>query len=361
MVLRHGCAISPQHRRTVYSHSPRPSAPTYRPNESDYRCASIQSQRCAQIDREHNTSLALLFIQACAVIVFITSIRHPKNSNDFGRVLELLTTTLKSVCSQTDPEFRVIVVCNDVPTIEFSDPRIVYHKVDFLPPSEVAASNIPFAAFTRDKGSKILAGFLLALKFEPQYVFSIDADDWISRHIVEYLHSQPTHPVWYVDGGFLADRQTLRVRRKHGMNRYCGSTFIYKPSFLIETGQIKPTINEHSSQEDLVNAVSDYFFQSVLANHSNSHKFALEQGVKPKPIGLRAVCWVVGTGENHSGMTGDINGLAIDKEFCAEFGLPEHYATGQKTSWRLKMKDALGCAASKAGWFWNRVSGGYVF
>lgn len=295
------------------------------------------------------------------MIVFITSIRHPKNSNNFGRVLELLSTTLRSVCSQTDPDFKVIVVCNDIPTIGFTDPRIIYHKVDFPPPSEVAASSIPFAAFMRDKGSKILAGFLLALKYEPKYVFSIDADDWISRRIVEYLHAQPSHPVWYVDGGFFADRQSLRVRRKHGMNRYCGSTFIYEPAFLLKTGQIKPAVDENSSQEELVESVSEYFFQSILANHAHSHKFALEHGINPKPIALRAVCWVVGTGENHSGTSGGANGLAIDQKFCKEFGLPDHYALNQKTTWRVKAKDSLGCVVSKLGWLWSRLSGRYVF
>ena len=48
------------------------------------------------------------------MITFITSIRHPNNSIFYERVWDLLEATLYSVCSQTNGDFRVIVVCNEI-------------------------------------------------------------------------------------------------------------------------------------------------------------------------------------------------------------------------------------------------------
>ena len=46
------------------------------------------------------------------MIVFITCVTHPENSNSYDQVWQLLNNTLFSVCSQTDTDFRVIVVCD---------------------------------------------------------------------------------------------------------------------------------------------------------------------------------------------------------------------------------------------------------
>lgn len=46
------------------------------------------------------------------MLVFVTCVKHPENSQSYDEVWRLLNNTLYSVCSQQDTDFRVIVVCD---------------------------------------------------------------------------------------------------------------------------------------------------------------------------------------------------------------------------------------------------------
>ncbi|MCP4142729.1 MAG: sulfotransferase family protein [Chloroflexi bacterium] len=46
------------------------------------------------------------------MLVFVTAVKHPDNSKSYEEVWRLLNNTLYSVCSQTDTDFRVVVVCD---------------------------------------------------------------------------------------------------------------------------------------------------------------------------------------------------------------------------------------------------------
>ncbi|MBT6687193.1 MAG: hypothetical protein HOB05_12775 [Bacteroidetes bacterium] len=48
------------------------------------------------------------------MLVFITCVKNPVNSVSYENVWRLLNNTLYSICSQQDPDFRVIVVCDKV-------------------------------------------------------------------------------------------------------------------------------------------------------------------------------------------------------------------------------------------------------
>src|SRR5262249_21293564 len=124
------------------------------------------------------------------MLVFVTSIRNPLNCNNFERIEKLLEATLHSACSQTDGEFRVVVVCNAIPKIGYHDPRISFHLVDFPPPSLKRQAETGMSAVVRDKGTKILAGMLYARRFQPDYFGILDADDLLSKNLVAFVKSQ---------------------------------------------------------------------------------------------------------------------------------------------------------------------------
>ena len=46
------------------------------------------------------------------MLVFVTCVKHPENSQSYDKVWQLLNNSLYSVCSQQDTDFRVIVVCD---------------------------------------------------------------------------------------------------------------------------------------------------------------------------------------------------------------------------------------------------------
>lgn len=90
------------------------------------------------------------------MVVFITSVRHPDTANDYTRCLELLSDTLYSIKQQTNPDYRIIVVCNEIPAFP-KDDNIDFVQVSFEPPLYIHRYE--------DKGKKIIAGFKEAAKY----------------------------------------------------------------------------------------------------------------------------------------------------------------------------------------------------
>ena len=268
----------------------------------------------------------------------------------------LFDTTLRSVLSQTDSNFRFIVVCNHIPNITVNDPRLIFHVVNFPPLSHQKESGLFINDSYTDKGTKLMSGLLLSQRLAPDYIYIIDADDWVNRHIVQYLHSQFQYPVWYADAGYYANYTTNHIKRRHGMIRYCGSTFAYKPSLLMKLANISFHIDEMSTQEQLLSATSDQFISQILGNHQTQYRYFSAMGIPPKPFPFRAVSWVIGTEENISQTFGGRYGLPIDKTFCNNFGLPHTFISPQKPTPELRIREALGCICSKIGWIKSQLS-----
>ncbi len=88
------------------------------------------------------------------MIVFLTTVRHPVNSNNFEKVELLLNLTARSVLNQTDPDFRFVIVCNEIPDISVEDPRIVYHVVDSPPPLHFGKSIHKADGFQQGQGNE---------------------------------------------------------------------------------------------------------------------------------------------------------------------------------------------------------------
>lgn len=291
------------------------------------------------------------------MLVFLTSIRHPDNANDFAKVERLLTVTLTSICGQTNTDFQVVVVCNRLPTVAIDDPRIHFHVVDFPAPSQQKASALEAAPKFKDKGTKYMSGLLYAKRFNPDYVYIIDSDDWVNRELVQCLEGLPRYPVWYVDKGYVVDHGKKDFRKISGLSRYCGSTFVYDYKYLMEHAEIKGEIDEHSSQEALIEGTSEYFILKLMCNHTINYRHFKAQGVEPKAIPLRTACWIQGTGENVSGTSGFTHGLPIDRKFVDTFSLPESYLSERKASWFNRLRDHLTGLISSYKWYQSRRTG----
>jgi hypothetical protein len=92
----------------------------------------------------------------------------------------------------------VVVVCNVRPRIAYDDPRVVYHVVDFPPPSADRKAEIGIEAFLRDKGTKLLAGMLRAKSLASSYFMIFDADDLVSQRLAGFVNARPGTPGWYI-------------------------------------------------------------------------------------------------------------------------------------------------------------------
>jgi hypothetical protein len=283
------------------------------------------------------------------MLVFLTSIRHPHNSNDYRQVERLFDQALRSVCAQTDPNFRVVVVCNAIPRVEYQDPRVFYHVVDYPPPSKFAGSSTGMPALSRDKGTKLLAGMLFARRFRPSYFAIFDADDLLSNRIAAFVNARPDTGGWYVDAGYAIDCGTWRVQRKHGLVRYCGTSLIPNAAALLRVSGVGDGLRENARPEDLLRLASPSFIDHIIGNHPFMVKFMSDRGVRMRALPFRAVAWVIGTGQNHT-MTGALaGGVPMGKRFAAEFTVTEPAAAHGSPSLPERVAESMRALLSALG------------
>ena len=230
--------------------------------------------------------------------VFITSIRHPQNSANYDKIEQLLEKTLGSVCTQTDGDFAVVVVCNRIPRVP-AHPKVHYVAVDFPPPSTVGGPQTGIQAVLKDKGSKYVIGLKKAEEFKPAHVMFFDADDFIHEGIAEYTNAHPTANGWYINQGYAYRDGGLLVSKVNNFNEICGTSNIFR----FDLARITDKVTVGSSQEEVMALVDNEFLLWILGDHQKAVKWFQDKKIPLEPFPFRASIWVTNTGENHSGVS----------------------------------------------------------
>lgn len=253
------------------------------------------------------------------MIAFVTTVRHPQNCRSYVRVGQLLDATLRSVCRQTDGNFRVVVVHNEMPVVEFADPRVSYVRVNFSAPSIERTAQIPFNAFQRDKGTKCIVGVAAAKKLQADHVMWFDADDFLHRDIASFVRDRAAHPGWYSPRGFIHSQGTRVVQPVlDGFHLKNGSTGIVRTDL---TG-IPNSITTDSSQDEIVNSLGGSHVDRMFGNHGKWQGYLHSLGFDMEPLPFPSAIWEIGTGENHSGnIVSGRQSQPIDDEIVDDFGL----------------------------------------
>lgn len=269
--------------------------------------------------------------ERAGVIVFLTSIRHPLNANSYDRVLALLDATLRSVCAQTDPEFRVIVVCNELPAHPFADERVVFLPVGFPPPSDVPHACIGMDALRLDRGCKYLVGLAHASRFSPDHVMFFDADDYVSNRIAAFANAHAEAPGWYVPGGYAYDEELALFGRLDNFHLICGTSHIVRYDLL----PLPASVPLDATQEWILENVEHRFLFETLGSHRWLVEDLAARGHALQPMPFRAAVYFIGNGENHTARIvatalwagGEDQLEIVDLEEArtlrAEFSLPE--------------------------------------
>jgi hypothetical protein len=283
------------------------------------------------------------------MLVFLTCIRHPESSTNYAKVEQLFEMALRSICAQADDNFRVVVVCNTRPAIDFDDARVAYHVVDFPPPAQG-----PWAtgrdAKAIDKGTKLLSGQLFARRFAPQHIALVDADDLVSRRIAGYVNARPDAGGWYVDAGYTFNYVTARVQRRNSMIRSCGSGVIVRAATLDELSHAAMRgLDETSSQAELQRAVPPAFLAHALCDHRFTIDYLASHGVALEPLPFRAIAWVQETGENYSRPKGTLTGVPLTPAFRKEFGIDDAQFAADGVTMKERLREATVSAQSWMG------------
>ncbi|MEH1891960.1 MAG: glycosyltransferase family A protein [Nostoc sp.] len=159
------------------------------------------------------------------MLVFVIPLKSAKVSNSWERVTQLFERCIKSVCNQTSPNFRVIVVCHEKPKIEFTHPHLTYIIVDFSPPNETD----PVANGDTDKGRKILKGLIYARQFSPTHTMTVDADDCVSKELAKFIQQHPDSNGWFINKGYKYQEGSNYIYIKRSkFYKMCGSCNIIR-------------------------------------------------------------------------------------------------------------------------------------
>ena len=147
------------------------------------------------------------------MLVFIIPIKSAKISRSWSLSNRLFERCLRAICRQTSTAFRVVVVCNEKPDIQFHHPHVHYIEVDFPPPypepEEVRTTGYEYgysryiARQNADKALKIQTGLDYAARYHPTHSMVVDADDCVSSRLAEFVGANPQSDGWYFKRGYM--------------------------------------------------------------------------------------------------------------------------------------------------------------
>lgn len=215
------------------------------------------------------------------MLVFILALQSPEASKDWGQVSRLCERTLRSVCAQTSPAFKVILVCNVRPETSFTHPHLSIIERDFPVPAATSAARM------NDKWTKLKVGLVAARHLAPAHVMLMDADDCVHRGLAEHVARYPGFPGWSMTEGYFHDEGSHWIYRRKEFYNFCGSSAIVR---------LEPSNFPQSEAEPKEN----YF---ILDNgHRAIKEYMSERGTPLQPLPFVGAVYMTGTGENDSGI-----------------------------------------------------------
>jgi hypothetical protein len=181
------------------------------------------------------------------MLAFIIPFKPKRNSANWASDSENLKNTLLSILEQTNTAFQVMVILHDMPLDPLLHEQVTYSRFpgayctyDQL---EDGVEQLKGNAYLKerdveylfDQGRKQMYGANIAIEQGFEYIMSVDADDLVSKHLVQYImqNSQPGIMGWFVDKGFFyIKNENIFIRRPYAMNVYNGSTNIVHKNYI---------------------------------------------------------------------------------------------------------------------------------
>jgi hypothetical protein len=253
------------------------------------------------------------------MIVFVGAVRHPLNSNNYAEVERLLRDTLLSICNQVDRNFKIVIVCNQLPLFEHEtfSPFVEFVKVDFPPPSDLRTAHTGMGPIRKDRASKYIIGIIAAQKHLPDYIMIFDVDDYLSAKIGQFVNASPkTVNGWYIMNGYVMDHATQGlIWPIEYFYLFCGSSLIINNELLINP----PSTGMHTITSDRgelvqINRSNTRFIDRIKINSSLEDIMQLDYGFlhyilgshrwvadyyQLCPLPFYGAIWNWNTGENH--------------------------------------------------------------
>lgn len=216
------------------------------------------------------------------MIYFGIPLRSKAASKNWEKVSMFFNRTLWSVYNQTDPDFKILVACHDIPVLTHEyDERVEFLRVDSPIPTTKEEMML-------DKGHKIHTIGMKIREYGGGFTMMVDADDIQSNRIAAYVNAHPNA------NGFLS---------RNGYYYHVGDDFI-KKGHKFPNGS--STIVKYSVED-----LPDSYYEQMVANvNTNPHILRKKHGDIPKicaelgrtldDLPFIASIYVRETGDNHS-------------------------------------------------------------
>lgn len=218
------------------------------------------------------------------MLIFIIPVKSKLTSNSWPKVSALFERTLRSVCNQTSPNFRVIVVCHERPHTNFEHESVEYVEADFSPPDLEDLVDNPVESIRRkrvDHKRKLWLGSVHAESLKPSHVMFVDADDCISCKLTSHVDGDLGNSGWYIEQGFEYPDNGQVIYPKSKFCMKSGTSTIIRYDLLSSLLAIQPDSIEVT-----------YLSHKLLPNYFQ------KIGNPLTPLPFRGAVYVTGHGDN---------------------------------------------------------------
>ncbi len=266
--------------------------------------------------------------------LFLVAVPHPLSCRSYSRTVSLLEDTLRSVCAQLNPDFHVIVICNERPPVGFDHPSVEYLLVDFepVPSARVAGIRIDAGSgfqirfsdrhIRTDKGCRFFMAIQHARGLRPSHVMFVDNDDFVSNRISDFVQGHRVEHGWFLRDGYLYSSGSSRMAAMPNFNRKCGSGEILPFEPLLWREEL-PT---DATKSDILARVDNYYIKRILGGHRRAPFYFARRGRPLRALPFPGAVWHVNHGANYSGQRpyGRRDTVSLSDELRAEFSIPDH-------------------------------------
>ncbi len=247
------------------------------------------------------------------MIYFGVTLRSRASARDWNHVVEDFNRTLRSICRQTDPDFRVIVACHEIPPLrEACDSRVEFLTTDVPTP-------VTHGEMMQDKGWKLSIIGRRIREYGGGYTMIVDADDLVSNRIAAYVKAHPDENGFGARYGYVYSLGDAWVKRMYAMDRVCGSCTIarYAPEELPE--ELPESPRDDSTRETLL----------IRRPHSSLQRELAALGRPVAEIPFPTTVYVRNTGDNHSMFGGGDLGWKRKAELMLRRRIPVEKIAGE--------------------------------
>ncbi len=161
------------------------------------------------------------------MIVFIVPIKSPSVCNSWSRLCQLFERCVASICNQTSPNFKVIVVCHRIPEISFKSSYVEYIEVNFSPPILDSDFGQVQGPGDIDKARKIRVGLEAIQHLNATHIMVVDADDCINQDLAAFVDQNIQCVGWYFKQGYVyLEGSWILFKNTQNFYQSCGTSII---------------------------------------------------------------------------------------------------------------------------------------